>query len=288
MVSNRAHEVQKRFLVIEGGGADGLAALGAVKFLIQNKHHTYEAMFGTSIGAAITLGIACILKQTNSWDSAITTLESQMATLTKWDLIKRPAFFGFLNGGYLVSNIKNTVNRLFARDTLIKELPVYCEAFTTDYDAEEPIKGLNGDYRVDDAIAMSTNIPGAFCFYKDPLDLHRCYDGGIACNDPIAHAVEYAQQKQYTNVQYVVIRMGTYKPMRKGLFLTATEVLFHGFEIARRQCERLSLKLSQQYLENDVRILHLPFDIGLLAFNKKTNKENIIRGFKFAEENYHG
>lgn len=270
--------MKDKILIVEGGGAEGLYAMGIIDYLIKVKHHRYKAMFGTSIGAAITVGLAC--KFNGNWADASEDIIDDLCSLTKWDLIKYPNLLGFFRGGYIVSNIAKTVNRLFTRNRTFNDLDIYCEVMTTDYDAKNPVRMLNGDYRLDDAIAMSANIPGVFSYYKDPKTGHRCFDGGIACNEPIGRAVTWANA---TDTEYVVIRMGKYHPF-KGT-LSASEAVLHGFFIARNQVEKLSLKLSKVYT-NNITVINVPMELGLLAFNPKTNSKHIQEGFDYAERYY--
>jgi len=273
-----------KILIVEGGGAEGLYALGVIDYLIKVKHCNFKAMFGTSIGAAITIGLACTYEETKCWNDASEDLIDTMSDLSKWDLIRYPNIFGFFQGGYLVSNIKKTVNKLFTGNRTFNDLSIHCEAMTTDYDADNPVKRLQGSYRLDDAIAMSANIPGVFSYCKDPKTGHRCFDGGVACNEPIGKAVNWANDNNLDpNIEYIIIRMGKYKPF-KGM-LTAHSAVLHGFFIARNQIEKLSIKLGKVYT-NNVTIINIPMSLGLLSFNPKTNNKYITEGFNYAEGYY--
>lgn len=291
--------MSKTVLIVEGGGAEGLYATGVIEYLVKAKGMTFDAMFGTSIGGAICLCLASnytVLNgnnERNIWLQSIEKMAKDMAALSKWDLVRYPVLFGFLKGGYLRTNIKAVANRLFARDFTISDLRIYTEVFVTDVDAIEPVKSLRDGYRVDDACAMTTNIPGAFAAYIDPFDKHRIFDGGIACNSPVANAVKYVHYKRIQNpewedVNYVIIRMGAYKPMQKGGLLTATENLAHCFWIARYQCEQLSIKYGQQIVGDDKRFttIEIPYSLGLLEFNPKHNAEHIKKGYDHARGYY--
>ena len=286
----------KRILIIEGGGADGLFAIGAVKYFIQDRGLEFDAMFGTSIGGAIILSLACDFTRSRSWIQACDQTIADFTGINKWDLLDRLTW-GFFFGGYLKSNIKKLTNNLFARNMVMSDLAIHCEVFATDVDAIEPIKCISNGYRVDDACAITTNVPGVFSYFEDPFTKNRLFDGGVACNSPIAYAIKYAQHgsilsDDWKNVEFYLIRLGNYKSLDKKKVITATGLLIHCFSIARMECERLSIKLSVA-LESETRnkgyklnVLHMPYDLGLLEFNSQTNMSHVNKGYEYAKRYY--
>jgi len=297
--------MSKQVLIIEGGGAEGLYATGVVEYLVKVKEIQFDAMFGTSIGGAVCLCLASNYTNIKNekgglsnnerllWLRSIEKLVTDMSTLSKWDLIKYPLLFGWMKGGYFRSNIKKVTHNLFAKDLVMSDLKVYTEVFATDIDAVNSVKSLRDGYRVDDACAITTNIPGVFAAIADPFDNNRLYDGGVACNSPVANAVKYAKyysviDPAWKDVKYTIIRLGAYKPMEKGGSLSAIEALSHCFWIARYQCEQLSIKLGEAIVGDDKSFttIEIPYILGLLEFNPKTNAENIEKGYDYAERYY--
>jgi hypothetical protein len=295
----------KRVLIVEGGGADGLYAIGALDYIIKIKELAFDAMFGTSIGGAICLGLASNytnLKEKDIdkceshhslWMKSIDRLLKDMSKLSKWDLIKYPVLMGWMKGGYLRTNIKNVTNKLFAHDLVISDLAIYTEVFATDIDALNPIKSLRDGYRVDDACAITTNIPGVFAAYPDPFDNNRLFDGGVACNSPVANAVKYAKYNSiidptWREVDYLIIRLGSYKPAKKGGWLPATENLLQCFKASRYTCEQLSIKLGEALVGDDKHFttISIPYELSLLQFDPKHNRENIEKGYEYAKWYY--
>lgn len=282
---------EKTILIIEGGGADGLLAIGALKYYIEDNQEKYDAIFGTSIGGVIGFALGYYVTKFHDWISAINELEKLFEGLKWTELISRPLFTFFRRGGFLKSKIAKTFNEKIG-SIKISSLTLPVRAITTDIDAEDPVKLLSGNYKINEAAAMTANIPGVFGYYQDPFDGHRCFDGGVSKNNSIAEAVNFAEAKGWKNVSYVVIRMGHYSPKKKGFLLTVSQNLFNLFYISRNQNEKLSLKISKLYqriakLEGndlDIRILEIRQEVGLLKFNPKHNSKFIEAGYQLAKK----
>ncbi len=276
--------MSKRILIIEGGGGEGLFATGALWYLIEDLEMEFDAMFGTSIGGVIVLCLAYYYTKLGDWISSIHSLIKVLENIDKWDLIRRPSWF-FFSGGYLKTKIDKTIKEKVSGDFKIGDLDIPVRVFATDINASDPVKILGAKYEISTACAMTANIPAIFSAYIDPWTKNLIFDGGCCCNDPIAYAVKYAKMYGWEDVEYIVIRLGTYKLMKKKLFNFPARILLHLFWAARTQIEKLSIKISK-IKGGNFKIVDIPFELGLLDFSKKTNKEAIKKGFNYAENWY--
>lgn len=269
----------KRILVIEGGGADGLLALGALQYLINNKHKGFDEMYGTSIGGVLCLGLGCLFTKHNNWHVAVSELKNRFCSLSKWDLIKRPSFSFLWSGGYLVSNIKEA----FEKKIGYNNIDIPCHIAITDIDSKNPVRFIrSGIYKPSEMAAMTANIPGVFSHYKDPITGHRIYDGGVACNNAIAEACKNNEKSEIT-----LIRLASYKPS-KGWFNTPIQNLYNLFSLTRAHCENLSIKISKLYeqLQPNMKITTIEFhkEIGLLSFDPSVNRGYVNEGFRLTRQ----
>lgn len=282
------------FLVIEGGGADGLLAAGAVKRLT-DQGVQFDGVFGTSIGGAIALGLACEYTASGSWQFAGRRVAEKIAALSKWDLIGLPAWNFFCTGGYFNSRVGGTFKKLFGEYT-IQQLRVPCGAAVTDIDEtiENCTRVLGNieysyNYNVEDIVAMTTNIPGVFKEIIDPCTKHRMFDGGIGANNCISYVCDYAERCfPQEKVTLYVIRLSSWTPS-KSLFNGPIGNLYSMFGLARAKCEQLSMKISKMYQKQDhVKCLSFKTEVGLLSFGSN-NQKYVDEGYEFAkEENWNG
>lgn len=283
----------KKVLVIEGGGADGLYVIGLLKHLIEDKGEKYDAIFGTSIGGVIGLGLSYFVTTLGDWTSAVNQLEIAMGSLSWRDLVSWPYVFFFFKGGFL----RNRIPTAFADkvgNCLMIELEIPTFVFTTDIDSKiSPVCNINSSVDIASAAGMTANIPGVFGYFKHPQSGHRCFDGGIACNNSIATAIDMSRNLGWEDkdTEYTIIRMSPYKP-NKSFFLSIAQNLLNLFYISRVTCEELSLKLSRLYkqiaeLKGEVfnlKIFVINKSVGLLKFNPKENGKIIQEGYDYAKD----
>lgn len=81
-----------RALVVSGGGSKGAFAVGALKFLMNERGLEFDVLAGTSTGALITPMIAAQGK------AALTTLETEYTTVTTGDILDGEPFWRVLTG----------------------------------------------------------------------------------------------------------------------------------------------------------------------------------------------
>jgi len=284
----------RRALVIEGGGADGLLAVGAVQYLVR-RGYTFDAMFGTSIGGAIILALAYYYTQTRDWNTAADRLEEQFSTLSMWDLIKAPNF-GFLwSGGYFIANMQATFKKLIG-SCKVSELALPVAVAVTDVDVSPELASrtlgnifLKYDYKIEDLAAMTTNIPVVYKYFKDPATGHRICDGGICANNAVAAACEYLG----SDAEIIVIRLSSWTPS-SGWFDSPLSNAVNLFALARAKCELYAMKISKLYsriaaLEGkvlNVKTLEFKESVGLINFNPASNGTHIRRGFNFCRSQW--
>ncbi len=156
-------------LVLSGGGARGIAHLGAIKFLEKQGFH-FDLVIGTSMGSIIGAGYACglrpeemerFLKEFGDTDGLINALDISTA-LSRRGLFRRDVIEGYLRKAF---------NHKTFDDTLIKLVIV-----AYDITSDELVLLDEGD--IVTAILASTAIPG----YFEPVvcEGRILVDGGIA------------------------------------------------------------------------------------------------------------
>lgn len=158
-------------LVLGGGGARGLAHIGAIQWLVENGY-TIKSIAGTSMGALVG-GIYASgkLDVYTDWVSA----------LDKIDVLRLldPAFgiSGFFKGDRIIGLLRELIG-----DTSIENLPLAFTAVATDLDTGKEVWLRHG--KLFDAIRASIAIPLIFTPFE--YGDRRLLDGSLVNPVPIA------------------------------------------------------------------------------------------------------
>ena len=286
--------MSNEFIVIEGGGANGLLAIGALKYLI-GKGVKPSAIIGTSIGGVIALATAIIHKEEQGdWLKIVTKLEDKFDTLSWCDLIGWPELLPWRKGGIFKNKIARTFSHLIG-DAKITEFNLKVGVAICDIDetVENCIR-IEGNicprpywYKASELAAMTANIPAIFGYQKDRFTGHRIYDGGIASNDCLAYMCNYVLANKIKHPIIYVIRLASWQPSKPFWFSPLTNI-FHLFALSRAKCEDLSVKLSELYrqIKPEINVIAIKFDndIGTLSFKKGNNKKWIETGYEACQK----
>ena len=158
-------------LVLGGGGARGLAHIGAIQWLVEHGY-TIKSISGTSMGALVG-GIYATgkLDAYTEWVSAL----DKIAVLRLLD----PAFgrSGFFKGDRIIALLRELIG-----DTSIEHLPLSFTAVATDLDSGKEVWLRRG--KLFDAIRASIAIPLIFTPFQ--YGHRRLLDGGLVNPVPIA------------------------------------------------------------------------------------------------------
>lgn len=287
--------MRKNVLVIEGGGANGLLALGAIDAIIMDRGVSFDVVFGTSIGGAIGLALTSLQVQ-HKHESQRMLLQRCMvimSSLKKKDVISLlPSPYCWTRGGLFTNKVGRTFGRLVCGNMKLSEttLPVFVGVTDIDAESEADLLRVIGphqdyDYRIADLVAMTTNVPGLMAGQIDPATGHRVFDGGVGANNLTSEAFDYIAERGWSDYHVYIIRLGAYEP-EHFKFLPPGRALYQMFNISMRRCEYLSMKISGLYraasLPNFTTI-NLPSSAGLINFNPKTSMQVIEQGFNLAK-----
>ncbi len=181
--------MKKTALILSGGGALGIAHVGALEIL--ETQYRFDWYAGVSAGAIVCSLLAIgktaeeidtILKKTNIFDLL-------------FDL--RPTQFGFMSGG----NIEKILQNIF-EDQLIEDLEVPLAIGATDFSTGERITIRSG--KITDAIRASVSVPVVFEPYWHENEKKWMVDGGLSQNFPLDLAVN-----EYTGKHIIGIDVGS-------------------------------------------------------------------------------
>lgn len=277
------------YVIIEGGGANGLFALGALKWLFE-KGVEPSIIMGTSIGGVVALGLACERQHKLKWSEANDALIEKFDTISWSDLVGSFDWRFWSRGGLFKNNIENVFKRIID-DEKLPNLRTKVGVAICDIDnkidqsirIEGNFSGIPVNYTASQLAAMTANIPGLFSYYKDPISGHRIYDGGVACNDTIAHLCDFLMEKRIEDANIYVIRLASWTP-DQSWFYGPVNNLYELFALSRAKCEELSIKISLMYKKIKPRLkMHIfdfKDDIGTLAFKAGENKKWIEEAYR--------
>lgn len=159
-------------LVLSGGGARGIAHIGAIKVLQENGFNI-TSVAGTSMGALVG-GIFSTgnLEKLEEWLTSIDLME--IIKLTDISISKR----GLISGNRIIKKMKEIIP-----DRNIEDLPIpYCAVAVDIEDGSEKVFDKGDLY---DAIRASISIPTVF----KPIRIDGRYyvDGGVLNPLPVEH-----------------------------------------------------------------------------------------------------
>lgn len=277
------------YIIIEGGGANGLFALGALKWLFE-KGINPSIIMGTSIGGVIALGLACTKQHKLKWAEANELLIEKFDTLSWSDLVGSFDWRFWSRGGLFKNNIENVFKEIIGDDkipNLITKVGVAVCDIDNEVDQairiEGNFSGIPKNYKASQLAAMTANIPGLFSYYPDPISGHRIYDGGVACNDTIAYLCEHLAEEKIEEANIHIIRLASWKPTESWLYGPVNN-LYELFALSRAKCEELSIKISLLYrkLKPKYKMFIYDFkdDIGTLAFKAGENRKMVDEAYK--------
>lgn len=168
---------QKISLVLSGGGARGIAHIGAIEEL---EKHGYEivAVTGTSMGALV--GAVYAMGKMQEFKEWMFTLDKRK-TLNLVDFTLSSQ--GLIRGDKVINAMKE-----FIRDTNIEELSIPYTAIATDIVNRKEVVMTSGS--VYDAIRASISIPTVLTPVKTETGL--LVDGGVVNNVPLNRAPRVA------------------------------------------------------------------------------------------------
>lgn len=270
------------YIIIEGGGANGLFALGALKWLFE-KGIAPDIIMGTSIGGVLALALACERQDGLKWKEANETLIEKFDKVSWSDLIGSFDWKFWSKGGLFKNGIENLFKKIIPDHKIhILQTQVGVAICDIDVPVEDAIR-IEGNfgqipylYKASQLAAMTANIPGLFSCIIDPFTEHRIYDGGVACNDTIAYLCDYIEKQKIEEANIYVIRLASWKNT-KSWFYGPINNLFELFGLSRAKCEELSLKISSLYqrLKPQYRVIIYDFkqDIGTINFKAGQNKK---------------
>lgn len=283
------------YIIIEGGGANGLFALGALKFLFE-KGISPSIIMGTSIGGVLALGLACERQHNLKWTEATNNLIEKFDTLSWKDLIGWPDWKFWTKGGWFKNNIAKTFKRII-EDHRLPNLKTKVGVALCDIDSgiedamriEGNIEKPAFNYLASELAAMTANIPGLFSCIIDPYTNHRIYDGGVACNDTIAYLCDHLDKNRIKEANIYVIRLASWKPSTHWFYGPLNNI-YALFALSRAKCEELSIKISSLYqrLKPEYKVVIYDFkdDIGTINFKRGHNKKWILEAYnKMVQEN---
>jgi len=201
-------------LVLSGGGALGIAHIGALEKLIKSYHFDYicGVSAGAIVGAALAIGktpedIWHIFNDTNLWSMA-------------FDL--SPKNSGLVKGEKIYELLADVYE-----DKSFSDLDVPLEIGTTDFNTGEAIMINQG--KIVDAVRASIAIPIVFEPHPHPLYQKPLVDGFLSKNFPIEHAL-----KQYQGQKIIGIDVATVPPLEedfgKAKFWGRNKVMFNSLQ----------------------------------------------------------
>jgi len=163
---------QKIALVLSGGGARGLAHIGAIEELLK-RDYEITSIAGTSMGAVIGAVYAQgKLKEFKDW----------ITSLDQFEVFKLVDFTLSSSGLVKGEKVLNTIKK-FMPDTQIEDLPIPYSATAVDIIKHEEVVFTTGS--LFDAIRASVAIPTVLTPVKK--DGSILVDGGVMNNVPISN-----------------------------------------------------------------------------------------------------
>jgi NTE family protein len=168
----------KSALVLSGGGALGLAHVGALKRL--EKQYRFDCLFGVSAGAIVTAGMACGMNA------------KQIETAIKKTNLFDMAFdFSWKNTGLITGDaIRDSLNEIYGERTF-EDLNVPLFIGATDFSTGERVTLSEGNIAA--AVRASMAVPVLFEPYFHKPSGRYLVDGGLTQNFPIDLAMETYQ-----------------------------------------------------------------------------------------------
>lgn len=182
-------------LVLSGGGALGLAHVGALKVLEPN--HKFDFLAGVSAGSIVAAGIACGMNSTQIEHAIDQTNLFNLAFDVSWKNT------GLISGDAMLDSL----DKIYGSRTF-EDLEVDLFIGATDFSTGERVIITEG--KIADAVRASLAIPVVFePYYHKGLDKYLV-DGGLSQNFPLDLAI-----KNYKGDSIFGVNVANLKPLPK-------------------------------------------------------------------------
>jgi NTE family protein len=171
-------EKNKSALVLSGGGALGLAHIGALRVL--EKKYTFDWYAGVSAGAIVAAGLACGMNARQ--------IENAIKKTNLFDL----AFdFSWKNTGLITGDtIRDSLDEIYGERTF-EDLNVPLFIGATDFSTGERVTLTSGNIAA--AVRASLAVPVLFEPYFHTASGRYLVDGGLSQNFPVDLAIQKYQ-----------------------------------------------------------------------------------------------
>ena len=184
---------QSSALILSGGGALGLAHVGALKTL--EKQYDFDFLAGVSAGSIVAAGIACGMNAKQIEYAIEQTNLFNIAFDVSWKNT------GLISG----DNILESLNKIYGERTFEDlKIPLFIGA--TDFSTGERVIITEG--RIADAVRASLAIPVVFEPYFHKESGRYLVDGGLSQNFPLDLAIE-----NYQGDKIIGINVANLKPL---------------------------------------------------------------------------
>jgi len=233
--------MKKSALVLSGGGALGIAHVGAISVL--EKTYKFEWYAGVSAGAII----ASLLALGNNAAQVNKILKSTNILNLMFDF--HPTQFGLVSG----RNIEDTLEEIF-EDTQIEDLNTPLYIGTTDFSTGEQVIITSG--RLTDAVRASISVPVMFEPYWHEEEDRWLVDGGLSQNFPLDSAMTEYKGKRIIGID-VGSSIDTHVDFGKRNFWKRGDNIKHAFIRSIR-----IMFQNQKSIKPDDRVILLEPNVG--------------------------
>jgi NTE family protein len=268
--------------VFEGGGAKGVAYVGALEEL-ESRNMWFKEVAGTSAGAITAALIAAGYTYPEIKKIVFETDFDQFKD-RRWGIV--PPFLNFmiLGGMYRGQVFEEWMSeKLKAKlgvEPRLKDLPIPLTVIASDITNKTMLvldRDSAPDLKVAEAVRMSMGIPFFFEVYRwkgvyqrFPSAVRRVVDGGLLSNFPLS-VYDEAGRRGEPVVGFMLQELPHSKKALSGLVGILVSLLkcFPPLHIAIASIETMQEGNDKRHIKLDVwaRIVNIPVDIGTLDFN---------------------
>ncbi len=266
--------------VFEGGGAKGVAYVGALEEL-ENKKMWFKEVAGTSAGAITASLIAAGYEYPKIKEIVFNTDFNQFKD-KRWGIV--PPWLNFLVFGGLYRGlvfekwIAGKMKEKLGFEPTLKDLPIPLTVITSDITNKNMLilnRETAPDLKVAEAVRMSMGIPFFFEVYKwfgfykkFPLAVRRTVDGGLLSNFPL-FIYDKAGSKGEPVVGFMLQEIPHKKKSSWITKLLALLKYLPPFHIAIAVIDTALDGHDNRHIEDDVwaKIVNIPVDVGTLDFD---------------------
>jgi NTE family protein len=253
--------MKKVGLVLSGGGARGLAHVGAIKVLVENKI-PIDYIAGTSIGAFVG-GIYAATKD-------VTILE-EIALNNNWKEIFNLFFDPGLKGGFITGKKVIALIEKYAGQITFEKLKIPFTAVATDFNSGQAVEINKGNLGL--AIRASVAVP--LFFQPVTVNDQILFDGGLASPYPV-ETVRKMGAEVVIGVNLYDNYLNKFSPEKIDLIpllRQSLKILIHN--LAAKEAQKADVNISPELTK-----------IGWLKLlNQKGSQEGIDLGVYATEKN---